>query len=225
MQYRVVENRAITCDTNTIRFIRDDGEPFSFLAGQYLNVLFNGGNVPGGKAYSLSSAPHEESVHITVKNIGNYSGKLCALREGDVFEGSLPYGFFRPEFEHTSLVVLAGGIGITVLRSIITDALHKNTTRPITIIHSARYEKDLIFIDDFESFAGSCSYVSAKHFVTREQSYRGIQRRILPEDIPVMEDTEYLICGSIDFTRSLWRMVRALGVSPDAIYTEAFFSH
>jgi ferredoxin-NADP reductase len=38
-----------------------------------------------------------------------------------------------------------------------------------------------------------------------------------------MDKTEILICGSIQFTRDVWKGLKNTGLSEDIIYTEAFF--
>ena len=106
-----------------------------------------------GKAYSFSSAPHETTCNITVKNIGEFSGKLCSLKVGDTIKASLPYGFFKSDFPETELITIAGGIGITPFRSIITDTLNTTPNRPIHLFHSAKTMSDIVFKNEFETLS------------------------------------------------------------------------
>lgn len=229
--YRVLENIREAPDVCTLRFTTHEGAETPFLLGQFINVFFPETNTPEGKAYSISCAPGGGALSITVKKIGVFSGKLCALAKGDTFFASAPYGFFRPEYETSALVLFAGGIGITPFRGIIQSAMKQNPNRKITLLHSVRKNHDAVFHDEFLAFEKEHANFHTLYFVTREVPSipRAAPRRITPDrDVPPdakKENTEYLICGSIDFTSSLWKSLQSIGVPEDALYTEAFFSH
>jgi ferredoxin-NADP reductase len=205
----------------------------SFIAGQYINIYFPETDTPEGKSYSISSSPNESksTFSITVRAIGEFSNKICSLKEGDTISGSLPYGFFGIEKEDSDIVMLASGIGITPFRSMILDVSNKNSSRKrkISLFHSIRKSSDAIFKEDFEKLEN----VSVHYFVTQEESSNipdAINRRIKTEDVlekinkDNLENTEFLICGSISFTRDMWKSLKEAGVSEDQILTEAFFS-
>lgn len=201
-----------------------------FVPGQFINVYFPKLNTPEGKAYSISSAPHEPLFSITVRAIGEFSHRLCAARPGDAITGSLPYGFFYPEREESSVVMLAGGIGITPFRSMIHHAAHHSPKRRLMLFHSSRSLSDSMFGKEFANLHNELPNFSITRFITREAaSHPHVPRRMRAEDIlPLIPDTthtEFLICGSIPFTRDMWRNLRNAGISEDAMYTEAFFSH
>lgn len=227
--FTVRDNIKESSDVHTL-YIEPDVPDCPFTAGQFINVFFSESANKAGKAYSLSSAPHEEALTLTIKNIGEFSGKLCASTVDTTFTATLPTGFFAPASGTSTLVLIAGGIGITPFRSIILDALHKNPERSITLLHSARRNEDLIFKDTFEALTRRHASFHTYFFVTGEEVHnaRTMPRRIdMHTDIPRYDNTEieYLICGSIDFTRSFWRSLREIGIPEDYIYTEAFFTH
>lgn len=65
-----------------IYFLLDNDWKLEYTAGQYITVFIDGSKVTEGKAYSLSSAPREEYMSITVKNVGGeFSGYLCGLKK------------------------------------------------------------------------------------------------------------------------------------------------
>ena len=65
-----------------IYFLLDNDWKLEYTAGQYITVFIDGSEVTEGKAYSLSSAPREEYMSITVKNVGGeFSGYLCGLKK------------------------------------------------------------------------------------------------------------------------------------------------
>ncbi|MDP2642206.1 MAG: FAD-dependent oxidoreductase [bacterium] len=216
----------------TLLLSEESGGVPAFIAGQYINVYFPETRTPEGKAYSISNAPGESEFSLTVRAIGEFSNRLCNLAIGDKVTASLPYGFFTPEKEESELVMLAAGIGVAPFRSIIRDAAARAPRRPMALFHSVRTSSDAIFQKEFENLREKLPSFSLAYFITREESPAipdALPQRMTADDILPrilnLDNAEFLICGSISFTRDLWRTLRKAGVSEDKMYTEAFFSH
>lgn len=216
----------------SLSLVDERGAVPEFLPGQFINIYFPETNTPEGKAYSISSSPEEKTFSITVRALGEFSNRLCDMRPGNTVEASLPYGFFRPERDESPVVMLAAGIGITPFRSIIRHAAFHTPHRRLSLFHSVRSSKDTVFRKEFESLAPSLPNFSLSYFITREdvsEISNVVPRRIAPDDIlaktPDVSSAEFLLCGSISFTRDMWRSLRHAGIPEDAMYTEAFFSH
>lgn len=218
-----------TPDIKTLKLTLEDGSLPTYTAGQFITVYFPESNTLEGKAYTLSSAPHESTCNITVKKIGEFSGKLCALKKGDFVTASLPYGFFSSEYPEAELIAIAGGIGIAPFRSIITESLIHSPQRKIYLYYSAKKISDLVFKEEFDSFAKTHPHFSTAYHVTQEKEIPFIfhEGRIDPKYIVSSLskdlDKEFLICGSISFVRDIWKGLRDQGVPEHHIYTEAFF--
>lgn len=213
----------------TITFGEASGDAVPFLPGQYLTVYFKDSTTHEGKAYSLSSAPGER-LAITVRAIGEFSNKIAALKPGDRLAVSRPYGFFTPESNLSPLVLIAGGIGIAPMRSIVRESRAGQATRQIALFHSARTLGDAIFRPEFLTLAQTMPNFSMTYFVTREEPpgedkvlAGRMNAKTVLKRTPWSEHTEFLVCGSIPFARDLWRDLREHGVSEDRILTEAFF--
>ncbi len=231
-EYVVLETRTEADGVTTVSVTLEDGTVPEFVAGQYINVYFPDSNSPEGKAYSISSAPHEEVLELTVRDIGEFSHKIATLEVGDVISGSLPYGFFYPENTESDLALIAGGIGVTPFRSMLRHALLHTPHRNIYLFHSVRSMSDAVFHKEFLKLKDELSTFSHMHFSTREtvdESDAVQNGRITPliilKQLPSKENTEFLICGSISFTGAMWKGLRNAGVSENNLYTEAFFTH
>ncbi len=215
----------------TLSLTQNDNTVPSCAPGQFINVFFPETKTPEGKAYSISSAPNKKTLSITVRGIGEFSNRLCAMGPGDTVRASLPYGFFRPEREDSDVVMLAAGIGITPFRSIIHTAAQYRSKRRMTLLHTVRTAPDAIFRKEFETLRRQFPGLALSYFVTRQTetpSYATPRRMNADDVLPhigTMANTEFLLCGSIPFTRDMWRALKQKGIPADAIYTEAFFSH
>lgn len=230
-KYIVRENLAEAPDVFTLKLSREDGSATAYTPGQFINIYLGEEKISKGKSYSISSEPAEEMLNITVKKMGEFSSRLCALNSGDSVFASEPCGYFYSESPSGALVLLAGGIGITPFRSIALDATRKNSQRKFFLFYSNKTTRDILFFKTFNDLEDKNSNFKAAYFITRqEQIPDDMVRGRLNADIILkiiggeVTGAEFFICGSISFTRDLWRGLRDSGISAEKLYTEAFFS-
>ena len=118
--------------------------------GQFFVWRFLDGKGWGaGNPYSLSAAPGDE-LRVTVKELGDGSGRLAALPAGTRVLVEGPYGRLTADHRVTDRVVLVGcGIGITPLRAILEDL----EGVPTTLLYRARSAADLVLREEIEALA------------------------------------------------------------------------
>ncbi|MBP6913844.1 MAG: FAD-dependent oxidoreductase [Candidatus Levybacteria bacterium] len=226
--YCFVSKKKETPSTYTLYLSLLDDKPITYSAGQCITVYFSDLNVSSGKIYSISSAPHEyENVFsITVRAVGAYSNKLCSLELGDTIMGSVPYGCFNPPEDNLSLVMMAGGIGITPFRSIIFDSLFCKQQRKLLLFHSSQTLEECIFRNDFRLAQEQNKSLQTKIFITRENEHHPhiTKRRINTHDIELIKseypESIYMISGSVSFVRNQYQNLVELGVAKQLIQTE-----
>jgi ferredoxin-NADP reductase len=212
----------------TLQLVSDKDLP-PIRAGQYITVFFPETGHMEGKSYSISNIKGDNSFSITVKGIGEFSNKLISLKPGDKVSASFPYGYFYSESVTNPFVLVAGGIGVAPLHAMITESLKLNPTRKLLLFYSDKTPTDQIFKKEFDElmfkFPGT---LDIKYYITQAEADANSKKgRIKAEDIILesknLEGAEYFICGSIPFVRDFWKDLRAVGVSEDVLYTEAFF--
>jgi NAD(P)H-flavin reductase len=127
----------------------DAPEQASFLRfrpGQFAEVsLFGVGEFPT----SLPCSPTEATTFFTVRQVGSCTSALHQLRPGDKFAVRGPYGngFPMEEYYGQNLVIVAGGIGLIPLRSVIVYALaHREKFQRIQIFHGAKSPNELMYV-------------------------------------------------------------------------------
>lgn len=223
--YKVEKVRRETPDTVTLFLSCPDGNPV-FRSGQFINVFFPETGHAEGKTYSISSAPHEGHISITVKLHGTFSGKLHSLKAGDSFGGSLPYGYFFSEETPDTVVLIAGGIGIAPFRSLILDTLKYNSQN-IVLFYANKRKDVIIFKKEFDELQEKYgARIRAHYYLTQESDPEYLQGRIPVADVleKLPEGSkEFFICGSVPFVRDYWKALTQKGVPEETIYTEAFF--
>lgn len=201
-----------------------------FISGQYLTVRLPGFEPAEGKSYSISSTEEENLVRLTVKEMGAFSRALTSLHAGDVLTTSAPYGFFYPEYtSDRDLVFVAGGIGITPCMSIINTLATEGYPKRVFLFYSNRTQEDILFKDELTTLQQKFPRLTITHHLTRESlvppPYQ--KGRITSESImktlPTPDESDFFVCGSINFTKGMWGELRTAGISSPQIYTEGYF--
>ena len=199
---------------------------FSYEAGQYITILFEGSSTPAGKAYSLSSAPHEKLLSITVKNVGEFSGRLYAMKPGDTFEMSEAYGHFNPHSARP-LIALSAGVGIAPVWSVIKSALGENDDRVAHLFYTNASHTAIAHHQTIDRHVDAHAGFAVHHHITRASKIPKTMtcgRIDLDMCIKAVEgEANYLICGSVDFVRDMWRGLLTRGIPQELISTETFF--
>src|SRR6476646_246981 len=152
---RVAEIVPETAEANSIRFEipPELRERFAFKAGQHLTLraTINGEEVR--RNYSLCTAPDESDWMVTVKRIAgglfsNWVGDQ--LKAGDSVDVMPPHGSFTTEFDPANnrhLVAIAGGSGITPLRSRLRSLLKYEPHSRVTLFYGNRDSSSVIFLE------------------------------------------------------------------------------
>jgi ferredoxin-NADP reductase len=141
-------------DIKTFRLGRPQG--FEFKPGQFVPIRVSIDGKPHVRCYSISSSPESRGyVEISVRRQGLVSTTLHAtLRQGSQLTIGRPAGqFVYPSGDERPLALLAGGIGITPLLSMLRFAVSSDPRRPITLLYSARNRHALAFLGELRVLA------------------------------------------------------------------------
>ncbi len=147
---RVVDIVVESHDTKT--FVLEPNRHWpGHVAGQFVPVEVEVDGVTMVRCYSVSSAPHQRHLALTVKRVpgGRVSGALHdRLRVGDVLRLGAPMGdFVLPAPRPEKLLLLSGGSGVTPVMSILRDLANANANAmpDVVFLHAARSAKDVVF--------------------------------------------------------------------------------
>lgn len=204
-------------------------EEVVFLAGQYLTIKLPGFEPSEGKAYSIASTPGEAEVRLAVKEIGAFSKEILKQEVGNTLITTEPYGFFYPEEDdEEDLVFLVGGIGITPVISIIKQLTANKDPRKIHLYYSNQTVADIAFYNELLELEKQNLNFSLTSHVTRENAPNPhLAKRFdvaeIVEALTELENTLFFLCGSMHFTKDMWKSLREANVPPELIYTEGFF--
>ena len=148
--------RKETRDTWTYALKINDREierAYRFLPGQF-NMLY----VPGigESAISISSGISDRDVLHTLRVAGDVTTAISKMNEGDVIGVRGPFGKGWPmeEAENRNVMIIAGGVGIAPLRSVIRSLSAERRSCPgkDIILYGAKTPKDIIYRDEFPRY-------------------------------------------------------------------------
>ena len=177
--------------------------------------------------FSISAAPTNDRVRITVRELGDSTSLLQHVRPGTAvwFEG--PYGVFTESERTTSRVALIGsGIGLAPIRALVESM----DVRPgeLTVIGRARSDEELFLMDEIVRIAHA-----KKGTVYTFTGSRGRRTPWLPWDesergvtistmIERPSEVDFYLCGPEAWMNSLVADLRSAGVPPHRIHNEQF---
>lgn len=235
-QLRVGSIFTETPSVKTIRLLPSSSNeliPFTFVPGQFLNLAFWIGGAKMNRSYSISSSPAKrEYVDLTIRReprgaVSRHVDDL--LKVGDPIEAGGPVG--RSTFTGTeadSIVLIAGGVGITPMMSITRYLTEQTWDGDIFFFYACRAPADFIFAKD----VAELQRVNPKLHVTVAmeraegtdwQGLRGrLTKELFSETVPNIASRRIHLCGPPMMMDAIKAILAELKVPPDQIKTESF---
>lgn len=244
--FRIIRKEKESSNITSFYLAAADGAPLPvFKAGQYITVR---AETPHGSTtmrnYSLSDRPGQEWFRISVKRemppvadtpAGYVSNMLHDKAEvGDVIAIAPPCGEFFldvTEKHDRPLVLLAAGVGITPIHSILLTALEAFPGRAIYLIHAALNEEVQAFRGRFDKLARDHANLKVRYRYS-DAPPAGVARMgnastgfvttdYLSSLLPG-RDADYYFCGPQPFMVSLYHGLMQWGVPASQVHFEFF---
>jgi predicted ferric reductase len=189
-------------------------------AGQFFLWRFlDGERWRSAHPFSLSAAPDGRSLRITVKALGDHTGRLGELQPGTRVLAEGPFGVFTDKARRRDKAVLiAGGIGITPVR-----ALLETMRGDVVVLYRAISETDVIFREELDRIAAARR--ATVHYVIGDHRGDGadlLSAAHLRELVPDIEERDVFLCGPSAMTAVLEHNVRGARVPRRHIHIERF---
>jgi predicted ferric reductase len=189
--------------TLALRPIGHDG--FRFQPGQFAWITLN--ITPFSMRehpFSMSSSgEHPERLEFGIKAVGDFTSKIKDYKPGTKAFLDGPYGVFTTDrYEDSAgFVLIAGGIGITPLMSMLVTAAERGDDRPYTLIYSNKTWDGITYreaIDDLKKRLDlTVIHVLREPPADWEGATGYVDKEMLDRYIPTRRGTRhYFICAS-----------------------------
>jgi ferredoxin-NADP reductase len=207
--------------------------PFTYLPGQYLTFTLQIGGKVVRRSYTIASAPTRRgSCEVTVKREthGLVSQHLHdTVKPDDLLSIAAPAGRFTFTGEGASdIALLAAGVGITPLMSILRYLTDRNWGGHIYLLYSSKTARDIIFREEIEALRSRFPNLHLTLTLTRADSaiWNGptgrINEALLKSAIPSLTTIPFYLCGPAQMLAETRALLRELGVAESHIHTESF---
>ncbi len=221
-----------TRSSKTFRLTPEQGCLPPFQAGQYVSLYTQVGDVHTCRPYSITSVPSAgQHYEITVKRMPDafVSGHLVDnLAMGDELEISAPDGqfYYNPLIHGHSLIMLAGGSGITPIMSIIRDLTTRRPEVGISLLYGSSRPDDIIFHDALDAISHAHSQFSVTHVLSEPPPGFAGPSGFISADLirgtGCLETATVFVCGPQAMNHHCLRILGNLGVPRKRIRTELF---
>ena len=247
-KFKVVSKVEETSDITSFYLAPHDGKELpEFLPGQFLTFQIPVPTQPHPviRCYSLSDSPfHPERYRVSIKRvlaprdnpssppglISNYFHD--SLNENDIVDVKAPSGHFHLSMaKKFPVVLLAGGVGITPLLSMLNAITEMGSQREVWFFLGVRNKKDHVMKEHLEMVARENENVRLRVFYSApgetdvlDEDYH-VKGRVNVENLKTIlpsSNFDYYICAPPPMVKDLRKDLADWGVPKKNIHFEAF---
>ena len=199
-------------------------QPLQFVAGQFVFVRFGGSAEWERHPFTVSSAPQERDLRLSIKALGDYTQHLSdTLQPGAPAIVSIAFGLFDYHNGTREQVWIAGGIGITPFRSWIRAFPPEQRLEfDIDLYYTVRSEDEALFLDEIRSAATQHPSFRPHLIYSQRDGSLTVEHIVETSGGGTIVAKDVYMCGPSGMMESFQHALRKLGVPPMHIHFEHF---
>jgi ferredoxin-NADP reductase len=233
MRALVKETREVAEGTLLVVFDLQD-EEVDFRPGQYFWVELLESPYEDEKGlrrhFSVVTSPTERGVLGVCTRLRDTAFKktLAELKVGDEVEVEPPKGDYAlPEDTSPSYVFVAGGIGITVFRSMLRYIADTGEPYRVTLVYSNRDRASTPFLDELQELERQIPGLRLLLTMTEDEGWEGETRYVGPELLSdhldgELADYTYLVAGPPPMVEAVAGQLAEAGVPEEQVLPDRF---
>jgi NAD(P)H-flavin reductase len=233
MQARIKEKREVAKGTLLVTFDLL-GEEVDFTPGQYFFVTLPDVGYHDDKGLrrhiTVITSPKEKGVlgFATRMRDTAFKRALGALPLGAEVEVEPPKGSFAlPENTSRPLVFVAGGIGITVFRSMLHHIQDEGHPYRVTLVYSNRDRESAAFLDELRELVNENTNLRLVLTMTQDPGWEGETRKIDSEFLrdylgEGLNENTFLVAGPPAMVEDVQQSLDEAGVEAENVIAERY---
>lgn len=203
----------------------------SFKAGQFAwlklkNESFSLTEHP----FSISSAPSDlPQLRFTIKESGDFTKNIGNILDGGRAYIDGPHGnFIIDDQQFEGVVMIAGGIGVAPMISIIREMAQQKDSRPVKLMYGNRIESQIAFKEELQQAAEAIQLEVEYVLYEPPPDWQGLTGYLDSSTIPAMLDMQhpekwlYLLCGPPLMLENAVNVLKSAGIPNRQIIFEKF---
>jgi len=169
--------------------------------------------------FSLSSAPSDTHLRLTVKTLGDGSAKLQHLEPGTWVLAEGPYGAMTADRRtHGDVLLIAGGVGITPMRALF-ETLPLAPGQDLLLLYRARTATDVLFRAELDRLAATrgarVQYLTGK-------DVGELTPQLLHRLVPDLLSRDVYLCGPPGLATAARHALHEAGLPKYQLHEERF---
>ena len=215
----------------TIEFKFEKPELFEFKAGQHVNFklpeLYYEDKKGPRRTFTIASSPQDRFLKIATRLTGSgFKKTLLEMPNQSELEFIGPMGNFALDQEYPA-VFIAGGIGITPFKSILTSLENVKLKNKIGLFYSNKAMNRAAYYKYFTQYKNS-GFTFIPIF-TDEKDWQGENKRpdinLIKEYNMNLPEFMLYLCGSQKMVQQLTEQLNNANIKMDRIRAESFFGY
>ena len=206
-----------------------DGSPFSYAAGQYVELFVPTQGLTMKRAYSIASAPGARGpnafdIAVTRTSSGKSSDSLHTHALDAEYDVEGPRGGFVRRSHDTSVLFIGVGSGLAPLRAMIQDELRAGSSR-VGLLFGARDEEHILWRDEWSDWRSSRRFEGDVTLSRGSESWSGLRGYVQLHAVQAYEKVapaDVYVCGLSSMVVDVVRSLESHGVDSAAIYSESY---
>jgi predicted ferric reductase len=206
-------------------------------AGQYLTLkIQHDGMWSKPHPFTISCAPEDEVLRLTIKKAGEFTSAVPGLKSGDPVQCAGPYGVFCKDIEsRKQIVMIAGGVGITPFLSVLRHLRNLRSGNDIVLFWSNKNIDDAFARSEMDDMTQEMN-LKIVHNLSREEDAEKYSDKIYPKVLFVSgritqellkehvgySDPAYYLCGPPPMQEFVLGQLGAFGIDEKSIERENF---
>jgi len=170
--------------------------------------------------YSISAAPRVDRIRFTIKALGGASELMTQLPVGTKVAVEGPYGTkIYEELRGEKLLLIAGGVGIGPVRSLLED--FEPDAEPV-VIYRARRAEEIVHYDELVDLARTRNgrIIPVVGRTSELEHGNPFDPEVMRAIVPDVAERIAVICGSQPMIHAAFTCLRSCGVAVDDIHFE-----
>ncbi len=202
-------------------------EPYTYIAGQYTELL-----IPGFSHlyFTIASAPQFPCVELHIQGGSETNDKLIAhlKQEGSVAiapaQGrctleSLPSA-------QSPLLMIGSGTGFSQIKSIVEHLIHQNSIRPVYIYWTSYNLSHLYMLDKAEQWAEQYDHIHTAALISEhshwEDKHQMLVHAVLADHSDDLSQCQAITCGSPEMVYTVLDTLEKEGFVADQMISDVF---
>jgi predicted ferric reductase len=174
--------------------------------------------------FSFTTTQDDDTVGFAIRELGNFTRKIIALKPGDKVKVNAGFGSFNPLHRGTKgrpLALIGSGIGVAPLISLLKDLARREPDREVIYLQAYSKREELLEPETVAEIQTKMPNLTVRTFIYAED-YKLYGEELFRRELPDPGRFDVFLCSSPRVREVVVPALKALGVKNEHLIFEAF---